>query len=119
MVGGIENEGEPMPRTRKSHPPSLKANVAVEAIKGHKTTLKIAQMFGVHPAQAGGWKNRRWPACRMSSATAASRSANRRREGRTLQADRSAQSGVGPSQKKIWPYRLTSGADGSTRNTRT
>ena len=33
MVGGIENEGESMPRTRKSHPPSLKARVAVEAIK--------------------------------------------------------------------------------------
>ena len=25
-----------MPRTRKSHPPSLKAKVAVEAIKAHK-----------------------------------------------------------------------------------
>jgi hypothetical protein len=39
MVGGIENEGESMPRTRKSHPPSLKAKVAVEAIKAHKTAL--------------------------------------------------------------------------------
>ncbi len=27
MVGGIENEGESMPQTRKSHPPSLKAKV--------------------------------------------------------------------------------------------
>ncbi len=54
MVGGIENEGEPMPRTRKSHPPSLKAKVAVEAIKGHKTTAQIAQMFVVHPTQVGG-----------------------------------------------------------------
>ena len=40
-----------MPRTRKSHPPSLKAKVAVEAIKAHKTA---AQMFGVHPIQVGG-----------------------------------------------------------------
>src|ERR1035437_7834778 len=56
MVGGIENEGESMPRTRKSHPPSLKARVAVEAIKGHRTTAQIAQMFGVHPTQVGGWK---------------------------------------------------------------
>src|SRR5207302_10901607 len=56
MVGGIENEGESMPRTRKSHPPSLKAKVAVEAIKAHKTTAQIAQMFGVHPTQVGGWK---------------------------------------------------------------
>ncbi len=51
MVSGIENEGESMPRTRKSHPPSLKAKVAVEAIKAHKTA---AQMFGVHPTQVGG-----------------------------------------------------------------
>jgi transposase len=45
-----------MPRIRKSHPPSLKAKVAVEAIKAHKTTAQIAQMFGVHPTQVGGWK---------------------------------------------------------------
>ena len=45
-----------MPGTRKSHPPSLKAKVAVEAIKAHKTTAQIAQMFGVHPTQVGGWK---------------------------------------------------------------
>ena len=45
-----------MPRTRKSHPPSLKAKVAVEAIKAHKTTAQIAQMFGVHPTQVGGWR---------------------------------------------------------------
>jgi transposase len=32
------------------------AKVAVEAIKAHKTTAQIAQMFGVHPTQIGGWK---------------------------------------------------------------
>jgi transposase len=56
MVGGIENEGESMPRTRRSHPASLKAKVAVEAIKAHKRTAQIAQMFGLHPAQVRGWK---------------------------------------------------------------
>ena len=45
-----------MPKTRKSHPPSLKAKVAVEAIKAHKTAAQIAQMFGVHPDLVGGWK---------------------------------------------------------------
>ena len=45
-----------MPRTRTSHPPSLKAKVAIEAIKGHKTTAQIAQMFGLHPTPVGGWK---------------------------------------------------------------
>jgi transposase len=39
-----------------SHPPSLKAKVSVEAIKAHKTAAQIAQMFGVHPTQVGGWK---------------------------------------------------------------
>jgi transposase len=56
MVGGIENGEESMPRSRKSHPSSLKAKVALEAIKAHKTTTQIAQMFGVHPTQVGGWK---------------------------------------------------------------
>ena len=45
-----------MPQIRKSPPPSLKAKVAVEAIKAHKTATQIAQMFGVHPTQVGGWK---------------------------------------------------------------
>ncbi len=42
-----------MPLTRKSHPPSLKAKVAIEA---NRNTAQIAQMFGVHPTQVGGWK---------------------------------------------------------------
>ena len=78
-----------MPRTRKSHPPSLKAKVAVEALKAHKTTAQIAQMFGVHPTQVGGWKNRRWPACRTSSATAESRCASRPTPRRTNSTSRS------------------------------
>jgi transposase-like protein len=45
-----------MPRTRKSHPPSLKAKVAVEAIKAHKTAAQIAQMFGVLEAMTM-WRN--------------------------------------------------------------
>src|SRR5437764_2117491 len=56
MVGGIDKERQSTPRTLKSHPPSLKAKVAVEAIKAHKTAAQIAQMFGVHPTQVGGWK---------------------------------------------------------------
>ena len=54
MVSDMENEyGERMPSTRKNHPPSLKAKVAVEAIKEHKTAGQIAQTFGVHPTQVG------------------------------------------------------------------
>jgi len=45
-----------MPTTRKSYPPSLKAKVAVEAIKGQKTTSQIAQIYRVHPNLVGKWK---------------------------------------------------------------
>jgi transposase-like protein len=45
-----------MPRTRKNYAPSLKAKVAIEAIKGNKTAAQIAQMFSVHPTLVAGWK---------------------------------------------------------------
>jgi transposase len=45
-----------MPKTRKSHPPSLKAKVAIEAIKAQRTTAQISQMFSVHPSQVAVWK---------------------------------------------------------------
>jgi transposase-like protein len=38
-----------MPGTRKTHPPSLKAKVAVEAIRGVRTTAEIAKLFDVRP----------------------------------------------------------------------
>ena len=44
-----------MPKARKSHPPS-KGQGGRGAIKAHKTAAQIAQMFGVHPTQVGGWK---------------------------------------------------------------
>jgi transposase-like protein len=66
-----------MPQTRKNHPPSLKAKVAVEAIKAHKTAAQIAQMFGVHPTQVGSWKSRHWPVCQTCSAMVESRSGSR------------------------------------------
>jgi len=43
------------PHSQES-PPSLKAKVAVAAIKGHKTTAQLAQMFGIHPTLVGNWK---------------------------------------------------------------
>jgi len=39
-----------MPNSRKSHPPSLKAKVAVEAIRGQRTTAQIAQVYSIQPA---------------------------------------------------------------------
>src|ERR1022692_1853153 len=81
MVGGIENRGgETMPRTRKNHPPSLKAKVAVEAIKAHKTTAQIAQIFGVHPTQVGGWKKLALAGGRWMEEAGAGRFARRLRQ---------------------------------------
>ncbi len=37
-------------------PPSLKAKVAIEAIKAQRTTAQISQMFRVHPSQVAVWK---------------------------------------------------------------
>ena len=45
-----------MPGVRKSYPASLKAKVAVEAIKGMKTAAQIAQTFGVPPNLVANWK---------------------------------------------------------------
>ena len=45
-----------MPGIRKSYAPSLKAKVAIEAIKGSKTAAQIAQAFKVHPNLVAGWK---------------------------------------------------------------
>jgi transposase-like protein len=45
-----------MPRTRKNHPPALKAKVAIEAIRGQRTVSEIAQQFSVHPNLVSSWK---------------------------------------------------------------
>jgi transposase len=79
-----------MPKTRKSHPPSPKAKVAVEAIKAHKTAAQIAQMFGVHPTQVGGWKKQALAGGPTSSATAASSSVSRPIPRKTNSTNRSA-----------------------------
>ena len=79
-----------MPKTRKSHPPSLKAKVAVEAIKAHRTTTQIAQMFGVHPTRSGAGRNKPWPVWRTSSATAASRCDSKPTPTKTSSTSRSA-----------------------------
>lgn len=37
---------------------AFKAKVALEAVKGEKTTAQIASEYGVHPNQIGQWKKR-------------------------------------------------------------
>lgn len=41
---------------RKRYSAALKAKVALEAIKGQKTTNEIAAEYGVHPTQITQWK---------------------------------------------------------------
>lgn len=45
-----------MATSRRRHSPELKARIAVEAIKGHKSTGELALEYGVHPTQVSQWK---------------------------------------------------------------
>ena len=45
-----------MPGVRKHHSAEVKTKVALEAIKGQKTTNEIAAEYGVHPTQIAQWK---------------------------------------------------------------
>jgi transposase-like protein len=46
-----------MTQQRKRYSAELKAKVALEAIRGHKTANEIASTYGVHPTQIAQWKN--------------------------------------------------------------
>ena len=41
---------------RKKYPPAFKAKVALEAIKGEKTSAELASKYEVHPQQIRRWK---------------------------------------------------------------
>ena len=43
-------------RQRRSFSAEMKARIALEAIKGQKTTQEIASHYGVHPNQVTNWK---------------------------------------------------------------
>ena len=45
-----------MARKRRPHAAGFKANVALAAVRGVKTTSELASEFGVHPAQIAKWK---------------------------------------------------------------
>lgn len=42
--------------SRKVFPPTLKAQVAFEALRGVKTISELASIYGVHPTQIKQWK---------------------------------------------------------------
>jgi len=41
---------------RKVFPPTLKAKVAFEALRGEKTVAELASIYGVHPTPIKQWK---------------------------------------------------------------
>jgi transposase len=45
-----------MPRKRKSHTATFKAQVALAAVKGDKTVCELASLHGVHPTMIHTWK---------------------------------------------------------------
>ena len=45
-----------MKRGRRNHSGAFKAKVALEAIKGLKTTAELASQYEVHPSQIANWK---------------------------------------------------------------
>ena len=45
-----------MSKKRRRHSPEFKVRVALEAIKGLKTSSEIASEYGVHPVQISQWK---------------------------------------------------------------
>ena len=45
-----------MTKIRKTHPLQTKVKVALEAIKGDKTTSEITSKYGIHPTQINNWK---------------------------------------------------------------
>ena len=45
-----------MKRTRRNHGATFKAQVALAAVKGDKTTAELAEQFKVHPTQITEWK---------------------------------------------------------------
>lgn len=46
-----------MTQQRRNHSPTLKARVALEALKGDETIAQLASRFEVHPSQVRKWKH--------------------------------------------------------------
>jgi transposase len=44
-------------RSRRTHAPELKAEVALAAIRNKRTLAELAKRFDVHPAQVTAWKD--------------------------------------------------------------
>ncbi len=44
---------------RRNHSPAFKSKVAIEAVRGDKTTAELSAEYGIHPNQISKWKKQR------------------------------------------------------------
>ena len=56
-----------MSKERRKHSPSLKAKVALEAVKGEETVAQLDARYEVHPGQIQIWKKSLWKERPVSS----------------------------------------------------
>ena len=93
-----------MKRERKRYDGTLKAKVAVEAIKGQRTINEIASAYGIHPHQVTQWKKQaleQLPEI-FSNGRARSQTGGRGAARPALSGNRPVESGTRLAQKKIW-----------------
>src|SRR5579864_1417043 len=119
MVGGIENRGESMPKTPQESPTQPESQGGRGGHQGaqdgsaNRPDVRRPSDPGRGLEEASAGRSTRYLRQRPRAGTPAVR----RRERRAVQTDRPAKSGVGLSQKKSWPYRLTTNGNGSIRLT--
>ncbi len=71
---------------RKRHSPEFKAKVALEALKGLKTSHELAREYEVHPTQIAQWKRQLRDQAGDVFQTAGQRRAERERDAELAQA---------------------------------
>jgi putative transposase len=52
----LKNGRQKMARKRKKHPKTVKAKVAIEALKETKTLSELSSIYKIHPNMIGKWK---------------------------------------------------------------
>jgi transposase len=100
----IQKGGRHMGNIRKKYDATLKAKIALEAVKGEKTIAEISSEYGVHSTQIAHWKKQlleELPSIFSDNVPKA------KKEGEELEAkayptDRTVEGGARMAQKKIY-----------------
>jgi transposase-like protein len=91
-------------KKRKNYSDNLKARVALDAIKGQKTSNELASEYGIHPNQIGQWKKKLID----GSSEIFSRGKNREAESHEAERDRLYQQ-IGKLQVEVHWLKKTAG----------